>query len=118
MKELIIAVLLVLVLPVGALVNSYLLTERCDALLTALERDPTADDYSVAIRENWLSMRKIAAYSTPYDLIRSANSACESYLCRLERDDDTDEVDAALVQFRSTLHDLRRIHSMSLELIF
>lgn len=118
MKQLILAILLVLALPVTAITNSHRLVLRCDALLLALEGDMSDADYSATILENWQSLRKSAAYSTPYDLVRNTNNACEDYLCRLERDDDQDEVDASLVQFKSCLHDLRRIHSMSLELIF
>lgn len=118
MKELIIAILLVLILPTGALVNSYLLTERCDALIDRLESAHTDEDYTKNISDEWRSLKRLAAYTTPYDLIRSANNACEGYLARFDEDPSDIETKAALVQFRSAMSDLRRIHAFSLELIF
>lgn len=118
MKEFIIAILLVLILPVGAIVNSYLLTERCDALIDRLERAHTDENYAESISDEWRTLKRFAAYSTPYDLVRSANNACEGYLARLGEDPSDIETEAALVQFRSAVDDLRRIHAFSLELIF
>lgn len=118
MKQFFLAIALVIALPISALTNSYLLTERCDTIFEALESDLSAEDYSDSIRENWRMLRRSAAYTTPYDLIRSANNACEIYLSRLNSDDDPVEIEAALVQFRSAVGDLRRIHAFSLELIF
>lgn len=118
MKELIVAILLVILLPIGAIFNSYLLTERCDALIELLEKDSASEDYSERVSEKWENLKRFAAYSTPYDLIRSANNACECYLTRLKCDEDPAEVETALVQFRSAVSDLQRIHAFSLELIF
>lgn len=118
MKELIISILLVLVLPAGALVNSYLLTKHCDALMNTLEQDRADEGYAKSVSDDWHTLKRIAAYTTPYDLVRGANSACEGYLCRLSEDRDATETDASLAQFKSALGDLRRIHTFSFELIF
>lgn len=118
MKELIIAILLVLILPVGALINSYLLSERCDALIDVLTQDDMGKDYAQRVSDEWQALRRFAAYTTPYDLVRSANNACEGYLARLGEDSSDIETEASLVQFRSAVDDLRRIHAFSLELIF
>lgn len=118
MKELIIAIVLVLVLPVGALLNSYHLTEDCDALLKTIDLTVTNKMYAQNISDEWLSLMRLAAFSTPYDLIRNTNNACEAYLTRLESDANPAEAAAALVQFKSAVRDLRRIHAFSFELIF
>lgn len=116
MKVLIIAILLVIVLPIGALFNSYLLTERCDALIQRIDEAHYIN--ADGVDNEWRAIKRFAAYSTPYDLIRNANNACEAYFSRLECNDNPAEVEAALVQFKSALCDLRRIHAFSLELIF
>lgn len=118
MKQLILAIAIVIALPVIALTNSYQLTEHCDALLATLESDQIDDRYSDMISEEWSRLKRAAAYSTPYDLIRTANSACEGYLTRLKCDENSTETEAALVQFRSAIYELRRIHAFSLELVF
>lgn len=118
MRELIIAILLVILLPIGALFNSYLLTERCDDLLRSLDQVQCDDGYAEKLDAEWRDLKRFAAYSTPYDLVRNANNACEAYLARLEGDENPAEVEAALIQFRSAVGDLRRIHAFSLELIF
>lgn len=118
MKQLILAVVIVVALPIISLTNSYLLTERCDALLATLDSDQIDDRYSDMINEEWSLLKSAAAYSTPYDLIRTANNACEGYLTRLKCGENSAETEAALVQFRSAIYDLRRIHAFSLELVF
>lgn len=118
MKVLIIAILLVILLPIGAIFNSCLLTERCDQLIKSLDQAQRDDGYAEKLDAEWHDLKRFAAYSTPYDLVRNAHNACEAYLTRLECDDNPAEMEAALVQFRSALYDLRRIHAFSLELIF
>ncbi len=118
MRELIIAILLVILLPIGTLINSYRLTERCDDLLRSLDQVQCDDGYAEKLDAEWRDLKRFAAYSTPYDLVRNASNACEGYLARLGEDPSDIETEAALVQFRSAVGDLRRIHAFSLELIF
>lgn len=117
MKQLIFAIVLVVALPIGAIINSCIIANRCDALLDSLELNRNDAEYRSTINEAWLELRKLAAYSTPYDLVRSTHNACETYLSRLESKSETSEINASLVQLNSCLSDIRRIHAFSLELI-
>lgn len=118
MKILIFAIILALILPIGAWANSHFLVERCESLLTTVEQSRNDGDCSELIAESWNELRKIAAYTTPYELLRNVNNACEGYLSRLETSEDAGEVNAAYVQFKSCLEDFLRLHSLSPELIF
>ncbi len=118
MKQLLIAVFLVLLLPISAFINGHLLTERCDSLLNALNSDPDTEGYADKISVDWTRLKTIAAYTSPYDLIRAANNAYEAYFSWLSNDCTSTDFETAKVQFEACLRDLRRIHGFSLELIF
>lgn len=118
MKILIFAIILALTLPIGAFLNSRYLVARCEKLTDAVERCQNGEDNASEIEENWAQLKRIAAYTTPYDLLRSINNACEGYLSRHEYSEDEGEINAAYVQFKSCLEDFLRIHSLSPELIF
>lgn len=118
MKILIFAIILALILPIGAFANSHYLSTRCEMLLETLERTDENQAFSSELSQKWNELRRFAAYTTPFELLRNTNNACEGYLSRLGASEDESEVRAAYAQFRSGLEDIQRIHSMSLELIF
>lgn len=117
MKQLIFAIVLVIALPIGAIANSYMIVNRCDELLESLEHCQDDEDYASMIDQTWRELRRLASYSTPYDLVRSTHNSCEIYLNRLEDKRETSEIDTSLVQLSSNINDIRRIHAFSLELI-
>lgn len=114
MKPVIFALLLVICLSGFAIWSGFAVTEDCDRLLYALDSPADAD----VIAEKWESFMQAAAFVTPYDLIRTANSACENYCALVKSDANAADVSAARKVLIAALREIRRVHTLSWELIF
>ena len=113
MKLFVFAILLAVILVTTSIWSGNHLTNACDRLLFQL-----AQSNHVAFEEHWKSFRKLAAFLTPYDLIRNADANAENYLALVHANADSSDVEAARQILCSSIRDVRRIHDLSWELIF
>ena len=113
MKQIIFPTLLALSLALVTIFSGMKITTDCDELIRQVSDESEFDTF----RENWESFSKIAAFITPYDLIRSADSNCRHYTALVESDADLADIEAARDVMISSIRQIKRIHSIDWELI-
>lgn len=113
MKQMIFAILLALSLILLTSISGRAVTDECDQLLYQLSQNDVD-----TFEENWQPFTEIAAYITPYDLIRVAESNVNNYIALCKSNADPADIEAARQILLSSIRDIRRIHSVSWELIF
>ena len=113
MKLVIFAILLAIILVGTAIWSGNHLTDACDGLLFQLGHSDHA-----TFKEHWQSFRTLAAFLTPYDLIRNADANAQNYLALVHENADPSDIEAARNVLQASIRDIRRIHELSWELIF
>ena len=113
MKLLLFAILLSLLLIGWSIWSGCYLTDACDRLLFQLNQSDHA-----SFNAHWHAFRDLAAFLTPYDLIRNADANAQNYLALVHANADPADVEAARQILCSSIRDVRRIHDLSWELIF
>lgn len=114
MKAFLFALILSVVLIGGAIWCECAVTDECDRFISIVESSENISH----LYEEWDRFSQIVAFVTPYDLIRSANSACQNYCSLTSSNGTTAEIEAARSGFISALREIRRVHALSWELIF
>lgn len=114
MKLLIFAIVLAISLTGLSFGWSGFIRNRCDDLLGSLDHLSDAE----TIREEWEAFARRASIVTPYDLIRAGDQSAEEFASLLASDADPADLEAAKQVYRSALWQIRRIHTLSWELIF
>lgn len=113
MKQVLFAIGIAIALIVFSIFSGKIVTDECDQLLYQLYQKDAA-----TFEENWTSFSNMVAFMTPYDLIRTAESNASQYLSLVHSDASSDDREAAREILISSIQDIRRIHSISWELIF
>lgn len=113
MKQILFPVILVIVLTIGAIFLDFYITSECDALIV----EASGGNGSSAFQHHWESFSKIAAFITPYELVRTGDANCRNYIALMEADAAVADVDAARDVMISSIQQIRRIHSLDWELI-
>ena len=114
MKQILFPILLVIALTLFSLFSEHKITSECDELISLASEKAQ----STELRENWEEFSKFAAFITPYDLIRTADSNFHEYLQLLQSHADEADVAVARDVYISSVRQIRRIHSTDWELIF
>lgn len=114
MKLLIFALILAISLAGIAVWCGNAIAEDCDRFLLWLRGEHDADE----ITARWEAFTSKAAFVTPYDLIRTGDANCENYVALLEANADSPDLAAARRLLESSIREIRRIHTLSWELIF
>ena len=113
MKLMLFSVFLAIALVGSSFLLGDALTDQCDQLLFRLSQSDDA-----TWEKDWASFSRLAAFFTPYDIIRTANSNAENYWTLRLSDADPADIDAAREVLKSSIWDIRRVHDLSWELIF
>ena len=114
MKLLIFALLLAIGLTSAALVVSRAVSDQCDVLIEEL---PNSSAHQ-SLHQTFEKFSHYAAMVTPYDLIRNVNSDWENYFALLQSDADPTDLKAARMMLESSIREIKRVHTLSWELIF
>lgn len=114
MKQILFPAILAISLALISILSGVLICAECDDLI---EQASHASE-SAAFRENWESFSKVAAFVTPYDLIRTGDSNCRHYIALIESGADDADIEAAQQVMISSIRQIKRIHSLNWELIF
>ena len=114
MKQILFPILLAVSLTITAICTGIYLCSECDSLIS----EANAVSESAEFQEHWESFSKIAAFLTPYDLIRNSDSNCRHFVALIESDADDADVEAAREVMISSIKQIKRIHSLDWELIF
>lgn len=114
MKQTLFPALLAISLALLSLFSGIRICTTCDDLM---EQASHASE-SEAFLESWKSFSKVAAFITPYDLIRTGDSNCRHYIALIESDADDADIEAAQEVMISSIRQIKRIHSLNWELIF
>ncbi len=116
MKLVSFALITLLLLSAGTVMWSHCLTQRCDDLLSVLEKPADRPD-SKALLAAWDRFSLHASLVTPYDLIRNGDQAVRQYAAMLKTDGADADIEAARLLYRAALLQIKRIHTFSWELI-
>lgn len=114
MKQLIFAILLAIGLASAALFVSHAVADNCDELANAIAK---GDDPN-ALHGKFEKFSHYAAMVTSYDLIRAVNSDWEHYFALLRSDADPADLKSARMMLESSIREIKRVHTISWELIF
>jgi hypothetical protein len=114
MKQILFPIILLISLTLTSLWLGHKITSGCDNLI----QQAADEEDSASFRENWESFSKFAAFITPYDLIRTADTNYSEYIALMEADADASDIDAARDVLIASIRQIRRIHSLDWELIF
>lgn len=114
MKQLLFPIALSCILIITAVLSGIYITSKCDALIEDIRNSDDIDTF----QEQWDSFSTIAAFLTPYDLIRTGDSNCRHYVTLIESNAEAADVEAAREVMISSIKQIKRIHSLDWELIF
>lgn len=114
MKQILFPILLAVSLTITAISTGIYISSECDSLISEANNRSESGEF----QEHWESFSKIAAFLTPYDLIRTGDSNCRQFVALIESDADDDDVEAAREVMISSIKQIKRIHSLDWELIF
>ena len=114
MKHILFPAILLISLALASLLLGHKITCGCDDLI----KQAADEEDSATFQENWESFTRFAAFITPYDLIRTADSNFSEDIALIQADADTADIDAAREILISSILQIRRIHSLDWELIF
>lgn len=114
MKQFIFPILLAISLALISIFSGIKITSECDQLISELADDSKSSKF----KEHWDSFAEYASFVTPYDLIRTAESDCHHYIALIESDADEADIESARDVMITSIHQIKRIHSLNWELIF
>ena len=113
MKLLIFAILLTVAVVTGTVISCTYVNATCQRLQW-LTSDPAG---VLALEERWERFSSLAVLITPYELIRNADVNCRQYLALVEANADTADIEASREAFIASVQQIKRLHSLSWELL-
>lgn len=114
MKQLIFAILLAIGLAGAALFIGHSVSDNCDELSEAIAED--SDPH--VLHQKFEKFSHYVSMVTSYDLIRAVNSDWENYFALLRSNADSADLKAAQMTLVSSIREIKRVHTISWELIF
>lgn len=117
MKQILISSVLILVIVFAAIGCDWYIVHECSKLADLLE-EPDETTHTEQVEEIWEDFSGLAAYFTGYELIRTVDTAYETYIAAYNDDPSSVDTITAREQFRQAIEEVWKIHAFRMERVF